>query len=39
MDYTFEEILEYMKKDPDWDVPMEERERILAALRTQLVRS
>ncbi len=39
MDYTYEEIIEYMKKDPDWDVPEEERERILEGLRHQLVRA
>ncbi len=37
MDYTFEEIIEYMRKDPDWEVPMEEREEILESLRHEMV--
>ena len=37
-EYTFEDIIEFMKKDPDWEIPEEEREEILNGLRHQLVR-
>ena len=38
-EYTYEDIIEFMRKDPDWEVPEEEREAVLNGLRAQLVRN
>lgn len=35
--YTYEEILDYMRKDEEWDLPAEEKERAVKTLTGMLL--
>lgn len=35
----YQDIIDYLMKDPDWQVPVEQRAAMLASLPTQLIHS